>query len=211
MAGPGSKDSIGRLPAGKRPASSPHAVRIPKGKIEMVVTRLEMTRPPARPALHRSGKLALMRAERPTASFYRYLYNTVGGPWLWYERRCWSDEELLGVVRDPKVEIHVLHVAGVPAGFTEIDRRREDEVEIAYVGLVPEFIGQGLGPYLLGWAVDQAWSKRTRRVWVHTCNHDHPKALAVYQRAGFVPCDQESSLIDDPRAEGAMPPGQEFR
>ena len=41
-------------------------------------------------------------------------------------------------------------------------------------------------------------------------NFDHPKAPAVYQRAGFVAYGQESKLIDDPRREGAMPPGQEF-
>ena len=199
------------FPLGRRAAPAPPAGRIPKGKLAMVVTSLEMTRPPKSPALHRSDKLLLLRVERPTASFYRYLYNTVGGPWLWYERRLMSDGELLRIVHDPKVEVYVLYVAGVPAGFAELDRRQEDEVEIAYFGLIPEFVGRGLGPPLLDWVIEKAWSRRIRRVWVHTCNHDHPRAFAMYQRAGFVPCDQESSLIDDPRAAGAMPPGQEFR
>lgn len=204
-------DRIRRLPGGKRPASLPRAARVPRGKIEWVTTFLEMTRPPARPALHRSGKLALLRAERPTVSYYRYLYDTVGGPWLWHERRRWSDDELRALIHNAKVEIHVLYVAGVPAGFAELDRRRKDEVELVHLGMIPEFGERGLGTYLLGWAVDQAWSKRTRRVWVRTSNHDHPKALALYQRAGFVPCDQKSALIDDPRRKGAMPPGREFR
>ena len=200
-----------RFPLGRRAAPVLPAGRIPKGKLAMVVTFLEMTHPPKNPALHRSDKLVLLRAERPTASFYRYLYNTVGDPWLWYERRLMRDEELLRVVHDPKVEVYVLYVAGVPAGFAELDRRREDEVEVAYFGLIPEFVGRGIGPPLLDWVIDKAWSRRIRRVRVHTCNHDHPKALAMYQRAGFVPYDQESSLIDDPRAAGAMPSGQEFR
>ena len=201
---------ISRLPGGKRTALAPRTGRAPRGKIEWVTTFLEMTRPPVRPALHRGGKLTLLHAERPTVSFYRYLYNTVGGPWLWHERRRWSDDELLAVIHSAKVEIHVLYVAGVPAGFTELDRRTKDEVELVHLGMVPEFIERGLGTYLLGWAVDQAWSKRTRRVWVRTSNHDHPKALAVYQRAGFEAYDQEGAMVDDPRKKGAMPPGQEF-
>ena len=200
-----------RFPLRRGAAPAPPADRIPEGKLAMVVTFLEMTRPPKSPALHRSDKLVLLRVERPTASFYRYLYNTVGGPWLWYERRLMSDEELLRIVHDPKIEVYVLHMAGVPAGFAELDRRQEDEVEIAFFGLIPDFIGRGLGPPLLDWVIDKAWSRRIRRVWVHTCNHDHPKAFAMYQRAGFVPYDQESRFIDDPRAAGAMPPGQEFR
>ena len=200
-----------RFPLGKRAAPVLPAGRIPKGKLAMVVTFLEMTHPPKNPALHRSDKLVLLRAERPTASFYRYLYDTVGDPWLWYERRLMSDEEVLRIVHDTKVEVYVLYVAGVPAGFAELDRRREDEVEVAYFGLIPEFVGRGIGPPLLDWVIDKAWSRRIRRVWVHTCNHDHPKALAMYQRAGFVPYDQEISLIDDPRAAGAMPSGREFR
>ena len=183
---------------------------MPSGKIEWITTYLEMTRPPLRPPLHRSGKLSLLRAESPTLSFYRYLYNTVGGEWLWHERRRWSGDEVRAVIQSEKVEIYVLYVAGVPAGFAELDRRWNDEVELVHLGMIPEFAGRGLGNYLLGWAVDQAWSKPARRVWTRTSNHDHPKAIAVFQRAGFVPYDQESALIDDPRREGAMPPGQEF-
>ena len=177
----------------------------------MVITYLEMNVPPTRPALHRTGKLALMRAEKPTTSFYRYLYNTVGESWMWYERRLLSDGELRAIVHDPKVEIYVLYVAGVPAGFAEVDRRQKDDVELAFFGLFPEFVDQGLGGYFLDWAVEQAWAKRTKRVWVHTCNHDHPKAIGVYQRAGFSPYHQERCVIADPRRKGAMPAGQEFR
>ena len=50
--------------------------------LETTVTYLEMTSPPRRPATPAPlGKLAVMRAELPTVSFYRYLYNTVGEAW----------------------------------------------------------------------------------------------------------------------------------
>lgn len=186
--------------------------KAPKGKLEVVITYLEMTHRPHRPpAPHRGEKLALMRVERPVPSYYRYLYNTVGGPWLWFERRMMDDDSLCDIVHHHKVEVYVLYVGGNPAGFVELDCRQSDDIEIALLGLLPEFIGRGLGHYLLDWAVDECWNKEPERVWVHSCNLDHPHAIAVYQRAGFVPYRQETKIITDPRLPGVMPPGQEFR
>ncbi len=91
------------------------------------------------------------------------------------------------IIHDPRDEVHVLCVAGVPAGFVELDRRVEGEIEITQFGLMPEFIGQQLGPYFLQWAVHKAWSFRPgpKRLWLHTCTDDHPAALRTYLRAGF--------------------------
>jgi GNAT superfamily N-acetyltransferase len=169
--------------------------------MDIVVTYLEMLKPPTRPTVPAPavGKIALLRAERPTISFYRYLYNTVGEPWLWWERRRLSNDELARIIHDPLVEIYVLYVDGVPAGYAELDRRKQDEVELAYFGLVPEFIGRKLGPFLLNWAVDTAWFGKPKRLWVNTNNLDHPKALQIYQKAGFVPYKQETQTIPNPR------------
>ncbi len=161
---------------------------------------------PSHPNILPSGhKVALVRAERPTVSFYRYLYNTIGEDWLWWERRALSDAELAAVIHHPNVEIFVLYIDGVPAGFSELDLRIEAEVELAYFGLIPEFIGRGLGRYLLGWTIDEAWQRTPERVWLHTCNFDHPKAIATYQKAGFAPYKQETTTIEDPRASGLIP------
>lgn len=179
---------------------------LPDGKLETMVTYLEMTeRPRAVHWMPSAGKLAFMRAERPIVSFYRYLYNTVGEPWLWYERRALSDEALGRIIRDKAVDVYVLYVDGVPAGFGELDRRHRNEIEIAYFGLIPEFMGRGLGPFLLYRVIEEAWAHGPRRLWVHTCTFDHPKALAIYQRAGFVPYKQERRVFDDPRRTGLLP------
>ena len=169
--------------------------------LEIVVTYLEMVKPPTRPTVPAPpvGKIALLRAERPTVSFYRYLYNTVGEPWLWWERRLLSDGELERIIQDPLVEIYVLYVDGVPAGYAELDRRKPEEVELAYFGLIPQFIGRKLGPFLLNWAVDTAWFHKPKRLWVNTNNLDHPKALQIYQKAGFAPYRQETKTIPNPR------------
>jgi GNAT superfamily N-acetyltransferase len=133
-------------------------------------------------------QIHLLHAQPPPISFYRYLYNTVGDAYEWYDRRRLSDAQLAHIIHDPLVEVHVLYVRGVPAGYAELDRRQTatQEIELAYFGLMPEFVGQGYGLTFLQWAVQKAWSYQPQRVWVHTCSLDHPNALGVYQKAGFV-------------------------
>jgi len=174
--------------------------------IDDVITYLEMR---ARPVLPRIpaplAKLALMRAEECTISFYRYLYETVGTPWLWYERRLLDDEALLAEIAKPTTEISVLYVSGVPAGYFELDTAGGRETELRYFGLVPRFIGRRLGPFLLQAAIDQAWLRPLERLWVHTRTFDHPKALGLYQRAGFVVYDRRPVRFEDPRLRGILP------
>lgn len=169
------------------------------GARRTLVTYLELTDPPAR-ALRAAPSVTLdvRQARRPTLSFYLYLYDTIGAPWTWVARLTLDDHTLTTLIQDPAVEIHVLWQDGVPAGFIELDARDPANVEIAYFGLIPEFAGQGLGTFLLDWAIGHVFSPGPTRLWVHTCDLDHPAALALYQRAGF--------RIFDRRLEPVLPP-----
>ena len=174
--------------------------------IDDVITYLEMRGRPALPRIPApAAKLALMRAEGCTVSFYRYLYETVGTPWLWYERRLVDDEALLAEIAKLSTQIFVLYVGGVPAGFFELDTAAPRETELRYFGLIPEFIGRRLGPFLLQAATDQAWLRPIERFWVHTRSFDHPKALGVYQRGGFVVYARQPVRFEDPRLRGILP------
>ena len=174
--------------------------------LEDTITYLEMLERPARPRvpapLH---TLAVMRAEDCTVSFYRYLYDTVGEPWLWFERRIIDDAALAAQIHRPTIEIFVLHVHGAPAGFFELDTAAARETKLCYFGLIPDFIGRRLGPYLLQAAIDRAWSRPIDRFWLHTSTFDHPKALRVYQQAGFVVYARRQVLFEDPREHGILP------
>ena len=130
--------------------------------------------------------LAVVHARCPTIAYYRFLYDAVGARWNWTSRKKLSDTALAAIIHDPRDEVHVLLVAGVPAGFVELDRRVPSEIEITQFGLMGEFIGQGLGRYFLSWAIAKAWSYAPRRLWLHTCTEDHPAALPNYLKAGFV-------------------------
>ena len=128
---------------------------------------------------------SLVRLEGCSIVFYRYLYETVGGPYVWWLRRSLSDTALAAILRDPDVSIHVLYQGGEPAGFFELDRKANSVVNISYFGLVPGAVGQGMGSALLDAAVAAAWNAGAAAITVNTCTADHPRALPGYLRAGF--------------------------
>jgi len=159
-----------------------------KPPIPTVITFLEMRAAPPLPDLPPPLKrVALLRAENPTVHFYRYLYDAVGRNWTWVERKRMAEADLAAIVQDTRVFVMVCHVAGTPAGYYELDNRKPREVDLAYFGLVPEFIGKGMGRWLLVTALRDAWSRGPERVTVNTNTLDHPHALPLYQRLGFTP------------------------
>jgi N-acetylglutamate synthase-like GNAT family acetyltransferase len=110
----------------------------------------------------------------------------------------------------PAVDTWVLHVAGTPAGYVELEVQPDDNVELAYFGLLPRFTGQRLGGYLLSVGVAHAWEQGARRVWVHTCSLDGPTALANYQARGFRVYDQRTEWQDLPPVPPGPWPGANF-
>ncbi len=122
----------------------------------------------------------------------RYLYATVGEDWYWIDRLNWTDNQWLKYLNQSSVEMWVLYVAETVAGYFELKGDPQADVEIAYFGLMPQFIGQGLGGYLLTVATERAWQIGASRVWVHTSSRDHLSALSNYQARGFRVFKQEA-------------------
>jgi GNAT superfamily N-acetyltransferase len=178
---------------------------IPAGKLANMVTCLEMhDRPPARPQPPESG-LRVERWLEPSVEDYRDLYRRVGEEWLWVSRLVMPDEELRAILTDPLIEVYVLTDGERRLGLLELDFLEHGECEIAFFGIVAEAIGQGSGRVLMNAAIEHAWSRPITRFWVHTCNFDHPAALAFYQRSGFKPYAFMVEVCDDPRLDGRMP------
>jgi GNAT superfamily N-acetyltransferase len=146
---------------------------------------LQMLSRPERTVGQPRDGVTVVHAKAPPVAYYRFLYDRVGKDYGWTSRRRLTDEQLAAVLHDPLVELHVLMVDGVPAGFAELDKRTKGEIELVQFGLMPEFIGQRLGTYFLQWTVEKAWSYGPQRFWLHTCTKDHPAALPTYLKAGF--------------------------
>ena len=161
-------------------------VIVENGVFEMVVTYLEMLERPDRFRVPspREG-FSLRRIRAPSVPFYRELYRSVGEKWYWADRCKMDDEALRNIIHDPRVEIHVLFADQRPAGYAELDMRQSPDIELTYLGIIPECIGMGLGRFLLSNAIDLCWKRETRRLWLHTCSLDHPRALSFYEKAGF--------------------------
>lgn len=160
---------------------------------EAVRTYLEMRDPAGLRAARVDGSnLRIERAYDCPPSFWRYLYTEVGREYGWIDRLPWSDDAIRAYLADPAVSLWVMWVRGTPAGYFELRRDHSGGIEIAYFGLLKQFIGRGLGGHLLTVAVEQAWAAGANRVWLHTNTLDHPAALPNYLKRGFTPFHAET-------------------
>lgn len=163
-------------------------------RVEATVYYLEMCAPSKRAVSAPRDGLTVLHAQRPSVPYYRFLYDAVGKDYNWLSRRKLSDDELAVILGDPLNEVHVLHVDGAPAGFAELDRTQAGEIELVQFGLMGDFTGQGLGTWFLQWTIDKVWSYGPKRFWLHTCTLDHPAAVPVYLKAGFLQYKEEMIL-----------------
>ena len=165
--------------------------------VQVVRTYLEMSAPGDLSAAPPPDPRARVeRVDECPPSFFRYLYASVGGTYHWVDRLPWTDDDIRHYLRTTGVTLWVLYVAGAPAGYFELKRHDDASVEIAYFGLLPEFVGRGYGKYMLTEAVRQAWDAGARRVWLHTCTLDAKAALPNYRARGFRPYKEETYAVD---------------
>ena len=158
---------------------------------------LEMTDADAlRPKLVTCQGLAIKQVDLPSPEFNRFLYAAVGGDWYWTERLPWTYQQWLEWVDRSAMQTWVAYISGTPAGYFELEGPVEGNVEIVSFGLLPSFIGKGLGGNLLTVAIEKAWNMGASRVWLHTCTLDHPSALANYSARGFRIYREETSTQD---------------
>jgi GNAT superfamily N-acetyltransferase len=164
--------------------------------IPVTVTFLEMHKPPAQsPSMPYNKPIALLKAKNMPLHFYRYLMDRVGRRWHWVNVLRLSDEELAAGLHREDRDIRVLYLDGAPAGFFDLKPHLPEEVELAYFGMMEHALGQGIGRWFLGAAIETAWSFRPQRVVVQTCTLDHPAALPLYQKLGFSPVGQKKEVV----------------
>lgn len=174
-------------------------------------TYLEQTSPADLRRAKPARDVVVVRAEIPCPEFGRFLYTAVGGDWYWTERLSWTRADWQAWMARPGSETWAGWRSGTPIGYFELDAQAAGAVEIAYFGLLGQFIGAGLGGHLLGEAVARAWDlpdrwpgrEPTRRVWVHTCTLDGPHALRNYLARGFRPYRETEHVEEVPRRRAA--------
>ena len=164
-------------------------------EVDCVVTFLEMTERPGypRPHLPPGPAAALIAAEAPPAWYFLALYDAVGAAYEWTDQHARPRAELEDFLADPAVTLFTFMRAGWPHGFFILDGREAGVCDLDLFGLAPEAVGRGLGTFLLHTAVHAAWDRpEVERVTVNTNSLDHPRALPLYQQAGFAPVRRET-------------------
>ena len=122
----------------------------------------------------------------PAPDLNRQFYESVGGAWDWTDRLAWSSDEWRAYADRPTLQTWIARMEDQEAGYFELELQEGGNVQLTYFGLLPAFIGRGLGGPLLTAAIQCAWAAtNTQRVWLHTCTKDHQHALANYERRGF--------------------------
>ncbi|HEX4247175.1 MAG TPA: GNAT family N-acetyltransferase [Pseudonocardia sp.] len=165
--------------------------------------------PPTEPA-------RIERVEEPAPEFARFLYTAVGGDWHWTDRLPWNLAAWTECLRRPGAELWVAWHRGGPAGYVELAASTPahaagTHTEIAYFGLLPRYIGRGLGGQLLTDGIRRAWTLHERWpglapvsvVWLHTCTLDGPHALRNYTARGF----REFRTVTEDEPVAAVSPG----
>jgi GNAT superfamily N-acetyltransferase len=111
----------------------------------------------------------------------------IGAPYGWKSASRREEEWAVWFAGHPSRTFWLLAFKEEPAGMVCYDLKPGGEVEIETFGLLPEFVGKGLGGFALTLGVQQAWelTPSVNRIWLHTSTLDHPRALPNYHRRGF--------------------------
>ncbi|WP_237154519.1 GNAT family N-acetyltransferase [Oryzibacter oryziterrae] len=180
---------------------------IAPGKLANVVTFLEMTARPDRPARPTPAGYTLTEIDHWDNEAFLRLYKAIGWEWLWTSRLLMSETELTARLARPGNRSFCPTKDGQRMGVLEMDFADPTNVEISFFGLVPEAIGGGIGGWLMDQAIALAFDRpETKRLWLHTCHFDSPQALPFYQRMGFRPYARAVEVHDDPRLLGRLDP-----
>ena len=122
----------------------------------------------------------------PNFHLNKFFYINIGKNHRWTDRLSWNDNQWINYTTNKNLKTYILKNKNDLAGYFElIYHSSENEVEIAYLGLLEEYHNKKLGSYLLSEAIKISFKKKIDRVWVHTCTLDHKNALNNYMTRGM--------------------------
>jgi|TARA_E500000178_G_scaffold246646_1_gene243249 ribosomal protein S18 acetylase RimI-like enzyme len=133
-----------------------------------------------------SDRYSIEFLKKPDFQINKFFYKNVGKKHNWVDRLIWTEKQWIEYVSDKKVKTYILKDNNEFAGYFElIFHKDENEVEIAYLGLLEEYLNLKLGSYILSTAIKKSFILNPKRVWVHTCSLDHKNALNNYISRGM--------------------------
>ena len=130
-----------------------------------------------------SDRFSLKEANKDNFDLNKFFYKQIGKRHQWVDRLIWQDNDWLKYISNENLRTYILKKENDLVGYFELIFNNND-CEIAYFGILEEFIGKGYGGFLLSEALKIGF-KRAKRIWVHTCSLDHPNAIENYKSRGM--------------------------
>tara|TARA_Y100001970_G_scaffold213169_1_gene260414 strand:- start:3497 stop:4000 length:504 start_codon:yes stop_codon:yes gene_type:complete len=130
-----------------------------------------------------SDDFSLSETEKNNFDLNKFFYKQIGKKHEWVDRLVWQDKNWMEYVSNKNLRTFVLQKNNNFVGYFELLLNKND-CEIAYFGILEEFIGKGYGGFLLSEAIRIGF-KNASRIWVHTCSLDHPNAIENYKSRGM--------------------------
>ena len=141
-------------------------------------------------------KFSIEYLKIPDFQINKFFYKNVGKKHNWVDRLVWTEKQWIDYVSNQNVKTYILKDRNEFAGYFELILHSDkNEIEIAYLGLLEEYINKKLGSYLLSNAIKKSFFEKPKRVWVHTCSLDHKNALNNYVARGMKVFKKETITI----------------
>ena len=122
----------------------------------------------------------------PDFQLNKFFYKQIGKKHRWVDRLIWNENQWISYINNSNVKTYILQDGNNLAGyFEQIFDQKKLEYEIAYFGILQDYVGKRLGGYLLSEAIKKSFLMGANRVWVHTCSLDHKHALKNYLSRGM--------------------------
>ncbi len=122
----------------------------------------------------------------PDFQINKFFYKQIGKSYRWIDRLVWDDEKWMSYTNNSNLETYIMTENRDLVGFFELLFNPETrKCEVAYFGILDQYIGKNYGKYLLSEALRLGFRKNTKKVWLHTCSLDHKHALKNYLGRGM--------------------------
>ena len=130
-----------------------------------------------------SESFSIKEEDKNNFALNKFFYKQIGKKHEWVDRLIWQDKNWMDYVSKENLKTIILRKENNIVGYFELLFDNND-CEIAYFGILEEYIGKGYGGFLLSEAIRLGFTN-SRRIWVHTCSLDHPNALENYKSRGM--------------------------
>ena len=149
------------------------------------------------PAIKPNDFCKIQLVHPPDFQLNKFFYKQIGKNYRWIDRLSWSERNWIEYVNSPNIKTYILKYKNELAGyFEQVIHKKNSNCEIAYLGILQEYIGYKYGGFLLTEAIKKSFLNNINRVWVHTCSLDHKNALANYLARGMKIYKSEKIILN---------------